>query len=102
MVMVVNGILQSRAGGRAGVLPAVFIGQPVQGDSPLSTGTFEETFDRVVPPQLVILLRAAICWLEVGVIALRTPKNKKKKRLIADRQHIWTTISESAKRPSCT
>lgn len=31
-------------------VPAVFIGQSVQGDCSVATGTFEETFHGVVPP----------------------------------------------------
>lgn len=60
-----------------GVLPAVFVWKSVQSDGSLSTGTFEETFHGVVPPQVMILLHAAICWLEVGVTTLEVGKHWK-------------------------
>lgn len=60
-----------------GDVPAVFIGQSVQGDCSLTAGAFEETFYRVMPPEVMILLHATIRWLEVGVIAL-----EKKSRLL--------------------
>lgn len=53
-----------------GDVPAVFIGQSVQGDCSLTAGAFEETFYRVVPPEVMILLHASIRRLEVSVIAL--------------------------------
>lgn len=52
------------------VPPAVLVGQSVQGDGSLSTGTFEETLHSVVPPKIVMLLHAAIRRLEVGVATL--------------------------------
>lgn len=52
------------------VLPAVFVGQSVQSDGSLSTGTFEETFHGIVPPQIMILLYTTIRRLEVGVTTL--------------------------------
>lgn len=61
-----------------GVLLAVFVRQPVESDGPLPAGTFEETLDGVVPPQLVILLHAAISRFEVGVAALEANKNRVK------------------------
>lgn len=56
--------------GRPGRLPAVFVRQSVQSDGSLSAAAFEETLDGVVPPQIVILLHAAVCRLEVGVATL--------------------------------
>lgn len=52
------------------VSPAVFVGQPVQSDGSLSAGAFEEALHSVVPAQVMILLHATICRLEVGVAAL--------------------------------
>lgn len=56
-------------------IPAVFVGQSVQSDRPLTTGTFEEAFDGVVPPQTVVLVHAAIGRLEVRVVTLETRRN---------------------------
>lgn len=50
--------------------PAGFVGQSVQSDGPLSTGTFEETFGGIVPPQVMILFHTTVCRLEVCVTAL--------------------------------
>jgi len=57
-------------------LPAVLVRQSVQGDGSLSTGTSEEAFHGIVPPQLVILIHTAIRRLEVGVAALEVPATR--------------------------
>ena len=54
------------------VPPAVLVGQAVQGDGPLSTGTLEEALEGVVPLEVVVQLFAPVCWLEVGVLTLHT------------------------------
>lgn len=68
----------------------MFIGQSVQGDCSLTAGAFEETFYRVVPPELMILLHATIRRLEVGVIALEFKKQKQEQ--MTHRYYIWTPI----------
>lgn len=45
----------------------MFVGQAIQGDRSLSTGTFEEALDGVVPLEAVVQLHAAIRRLEVRV-----------------------------------
>lgn len=52
----------------------MLVGQSVQRDRSLPTGTFKETLDGIVPPELVILLQATICRLEVGVTTLEAKK----------------------------
>lgn len=74
----------------SGDIPAVFIGQSVQGDCSLTAGAFEETFYRVVPPEVMILLHATIRRLEVGVIALEIKKQNQEQ--ITHRYYTWALI----------
>lgn len=59
------------------VLRAVFVGQSIESDGSLSAGTFEESFDGIVPPQAMILLHTTIRRLEVGVTTLEAREQDK-------------------------
>lgn len=57
----------STAETRAILLPAVLVWEPVKGDGPVSTRTFEKPLHAVVPVEVVLFTDAGLQWLEVGV-----------------------------------
>lgn len=67
--------LQSQTGRGS---PAVLVWQPVQGDGSLPAGTPEEALHGVVPPQIVVLVHAAVRRLEVGVATLEAAREQQR------------------------
>lgn len=52
---------------RAIPLPAVLVREPVKGDGPVSTRTFEEPLHAIMPVEVMLFADAGLQWLEVGV-----------------------------------
>lgn len=48
-------------------LPAVLLGEPVQGDTSVSTGTLEKPLHAVMPVVVVLLADTGLQGLEMGV-----------------------------------
>ena len=59
------------------LIPAVLLGEPVEGDTSVSTGTLEKPLHTVVPVVVVLLADAGLQRLEVGVSALHRTSRKK-------------------------
>lgn len=53
------------------LIPTMFIWELVQGDSPVSTRTFEKPLDAVMPVEAMLLADAGLQRLEVGIGALQ-------------------------------
>jgi hypothetical protein len=51
-------------------IPAVLVWELVQGDGPVSTGTFEKPLHAVVPVEVMLLADTGLQRLEVGIGAL--------------------------------